>query len=220
MRIGLNEGLPWSTTDRIGFLVSAFGSAMGFSLLVASGGASSTINPVHAFPFMLTLLLLLNLPEFRIKRLGWYWQYVVCVGASVCSGTKDMALANDGLAMLTFIHLFMGALIFFTCRVNWWFLWDNPHRRTVAEKALASIFYTSIAPLGMVMGVYRLFGVGVEPITTTFVVEDENSTVLETTISDPALAEHARRMDAIRTAQAGVRPRPIVSDKDAISESI
>ena len=60
-------------------------------------------------------------------------------------------------------------------------------------------------------------------MTTQFVVDSANpdAAPLETIIEDPALAEHARRVGAIRAAQAGMgSSRKPSEDKDTVSESI
>jgi hypothetical protein len=117
-----------------------------------------------------------------------------------------------------------GFLIFVVYRVNWWFYWDVPSRRSVGQRLAASIFFTAIPPLGFAFGFWRLVArIGIHEPTTTFVVDTDapDAAPVEAIVEDPALEEHERRMNAIRAAQAGTGPgRTPTANKDSVSESI
>jgi hypothetical protein len=117
-----------------------------------------------------------------------------------------------------------GFLIFTTYRVNWWFYWDVPSRRTVGQRVAASIFFTALPWLGFAFGFWRLVArIAIHEPTTTFLVDADtpDAAPVEAIVEDPALEEHERRRSAIRAAQAGTGPTQSPSaNKDSVSESI
>jgi len=111
-------------------------------------------------------------------------------------------------------------LIFIGLRVHWWYLWDYPSRRSVVERVLGSIVYTTLYPLGWALGAARLIGIGVQTPPTEFVRTDFGR-VLETILRSPELDAHADRLSAVRSAQGGIEPgRTASAGKDAVSGSI
>jgi hypothetical protein len=239
MKLRLNQGIPWSNDELTAFGLAVFGTAILATVLMAitlpetvsnphwgPGQPSDIPNPDKktiplTFVYVVGALLLLNYSP--LKKQHGFFQYLACVVISMCAGVADLSFRRDGAVMVP-LHFFMGFLWFLVFRVNWWFWWDNPSRRTVLQRVAASIFFTVLAPLGLGLALWRLvFGMGVHDVTTTFVVDagDPHAPPLETIIEDPALAEHARRMEAIRTGQAGIGSgRTPSANKESVSGSI
>jgi hypothetical protein len=240
MKLRLNQGIPWSKDELTGFALAVFGSAVLASVLMAMIVPDTIVNPDAGpgrppvvsnpakknivpltFVYVAGALMLLNYSP--LKKLHGLVQYAACVIISMCVGVADLSFRRDGAAMVP-IHLVMGALWFLVFRVNWWFYWDNPSRRTLAHRVTASILFTAIPMLGLGMALWRLaFGMGVHDVTTTFIANSErpDREPLEAIIEDPALAQHEARMQAIRAGKAGFGSgRTSAADKDSVSESI
>jgi hypothetical protein len=171
---------------------------------------------------IMTLLGLFVLNASPAKKLHGFIQYLICAAAGAVLGRHEWAL--DGFVVSAMKAATYGVLIFTTYRVNWWFYWDVPSRRTVGQRVAASIFFTAIPPLGLAFGFWRLVArIGVHEPTTTFVVDADapDAAPVEAIVEDPALEEHQRRMSAIRAAQTGMGPaRTPCANKNSVSESI
>jgi hypothetical protein len=244
VRPRLNQSFPWSEEELGGFAVSAVAGSVLFALLYAwsQGPDAGTMmnphvpmgslaywiripDPTYVPPFavgLLTLLGLFVLNVSPVKRLHGFVQYLICAAAGAVLGRHEWAL--DGVVISAMKAATYGFLIFTVYRVNWWFYWDVPSRRSVAQRLAASTFFTAIPPLGLAIGFWRLvFCIGLHESTTTFVVSADKPTgaSVEAIVEDPALEEHERRMSAIRAAQAGTGPgRTPSANKDSVSESI
>ncbi len=227
MAMKLSETVPWSDEDWGGFAISVVIAPILFALLVSCSDGL-LMRPVYMGQIMFAGLVLMNSNPMR--RMGGAVQYLAC-----CVGVGVIRAASD--PKTTFFEFFFssaifGFLSFCLIRANWWFYWNNASRRTTLEKVLGSIFYTVLFPLGVVMGFCRLIGIGVEEPTTAFQPQPaatpttdtapaSTGSVLETILEDPALVAHARRIEMIRTAQAGRgAARQPSGDKEAASESI
>ncbi len=226
MAMKLSETVPWSDEDWGGFAISVVIAPILFALLV-SCAEGLLMRPAYMGLIMFGALIMMNSNPMR--RMSGSVQYLAC-----CVGVGVIRVASD--PRTTFFEFFFssavfGFLSFCLIRANWWFYWNNASRRTTLEKVLGSIFYTVLFPLGAVMGFCRLIGIGVEEPTTAFQPQPAPPTstttsaptgpVLETVLEDPALVEHARRIEMIRTAQAGGgAARQPSGDKEAASESI
>lgn len=178
-------------------------------------------DPHHTPPIVVGLLIfcaliLLNVPP--VKRLPGFVQYLVSVGISGVLNRRFFI--EDGIFMGLFLAACYGVVLFIVMRVNWWFYWDCPSNRSVTERMLRSIIYTGLPFVGLAMGFWRLLGLGVRAPTTALEVTPSGETI-ETIPESPALAEHARRMAAVRGAQAGTGTghRP-AENKDSVSGSI
>ena len=241
---GLSQSHPWTPQERSGFLWSVLLSALGFTLLLwMMTKSDATVCDPHSIPscsrrlpnpgyippqVMLPLNILFlaaaNTPNSPIKRLPGFVQYLcfipVVLGLLLYRHQADHEY--DGVFFPLFASSVLAAIAFLAVRVNWWFYWDYPSRRTILERALCSVFYTTIFPLGIVMGFYRLLGVGNRGSATDFIADKAApGGVLEIVPEEQALAEHARRMAAIRSIQAGTGSgRKPIQDKEAVSGSI
>ena len=244
MRLKLNQSIPWSEEETGGFAISAVLSSAVFWLvlrLVEEPTAGTMLNPhvpigspaykiripdpSYVPPFAMALMALLAiflLNASPVKRLPGLLQYLICCVAGGFIGHRGSP--ESGVVLSIIVAPVLGLVIFAVYRVNWWAWWDYPSRRTIGQRMLASIFFTGIPVLGVGFGVWRLvFGIGLHDVTTQFVADPAapNAKPLETIIEDPALADHARRIDAIRSAQAGVGTgRKSSGDKGTVSESI
>lgn len=185
--------------------------------LTINWGKQRIPDPSYVSPFLMTLLVFMGLlvMNFSVfKLLPGFLQYLICCGFGLWFTRYSIAL--DSYVLILIKALIYGGMIFILFRVNWWFYWDNPSRRTTLERMVLSILYTSMPLIGLPMGLYRLVGIGVEASTTEFIVDSEASGgVLEQVPPDPRVEEHARRVAAARN-QSRVNPR----NKDANSESI
>ena len=239
MALRLDQGIPWSKDETTGFALAVIGSGLLATMLMAmivpdmvsdpSSGLGRSVrnipNPDRekiplTFVFVAGALILLNYSP--LKKCHAALQSLACVGLSACAGVADMSFRRDGLAIVP-VHVAVGALWFLVFRVNWWFYWDNPSRRSIAQRVFASIVFTGIPILGLGLALWRLVcRIGVHEPTTTFAPADNpKSEFLETIIEDPALADHARRMRTIRSVKSGkLVPRHSLPDKDAVSGSI
>jgi hypothetical protein len=226
MAMKLSETVPWSDEDWGGFAISVVIAPILFALLVSCADGL-LMRPIHMGLIMFAGLVLMNSNPMR--RMGGAVQYLACaVGAGTIRAGSDPRTT----VFEFFIYgIIFGFFAFCLIRANWWFYWNNASRRTTLEKVLGSIFYTVLFPLGAVMGFCRLIGIGVEEPTTAFQPQPAPPTstttsapaanVLETILEDPALTEHARRIEMIRAAQAGRgAARQPSGDKEAASESI
>jgi hypothetical protein len=182
-------------------------------------------DPTYVPPFVVGILNLFGLILLNatpVKRLHGFVQCLICAAAGAVPGRHEWAL--DGIVINTMKAATYGFLIFTTYRVNWWFYWDVPSRRTLGERMAASIFFTALPWLGFAFGFWRLVArIGVHEPTTTFVVDADapNAAPVEAIVEDTALGEHERRMRAIRAAKAGVGPGRMPSaNKDSVSGSI
>lgn len=224
MVMKLSQTVPWSDEDLGGFAISIVIAPTLFALLM-SCAEGLLMRPVHMGMIMFAGLVVMNSNPMR-RMSGWV-QYLACsVGTGVLRAASD---PRTPVFELFFYSAILGFLAFCLIRVNWWFYWNNASRRTTLEKVWCSIFFTVLFPLGAVLGFCRLIGIGVEEPTTAFQPRPEPTTetsvpaahVLETILEDPALVEHARRIEMIRAAQAGRgAARQPSSDKEAASESI
>jgi hypothetical protein len=219
MRLKLNQSIPWSDEETGGFAISALLSSCLFSSLVW-GLEGLILNRFVMGILMLFGIGLLNTPP--VKRLPGFVQYLVCCGVA---GLLNALTDKYASGMSVFLSGVAGGFAAFcVLRVNWWFWWDYPTRRTIGQRIAASIFFTGIPFLGLGMAVWRLvFGIGQHDVTTQFVVDPAapGAKPLETIIEDPALEEHARRMTAIRAGQAGTGSgRMPAESKAETSESI
>lgn len=216
-RYRLSQSVPWSQNDRIGFLGACLGAGVSLTLLAHLINGPGEISEPKVFGYVAFSALGLNHPLSPIKRLHWSLQYAVCIGIVATLGSPKAT--DSGVLGAILFHTIIGACWFWVFRVNWWFYWDNPSRRTLFEKIAATILYTGIPVLGLVSGIIRAFGVGVLLPTTTFV--EQEGKVVEMLPEHPALAAHARRMEAIRAARSGSSSgRTTASNKDAVCGSI
>jgi hypothetical protein len=226
MAMKLSETVPWSDEDLGGFAISVVIAPILFALLV-SCSEGLLMRPVYMGLIMFAGLIVMNSNPMR--RMSGAVQYLACaVGAGTIRAGSDPRTT----VFEFFIYgIIFGFFAFCLIRVKWWFYWNNASRRTTLEKVLGSIFYTVLFPLGAVMGFCRLIGIGVEEPATAFQPQPAPPTstttsapaanVLETILEDPALSEHARRIEMIHTAQAGRgTARQPSRDKEAASESI
>jgi hypothetical protein len=240
----LSQSFPWSEEEIGGFAVSAVAGSVLFALLYAwmqEPDAGTMLNPhvpmgspayriripdpTYVPPYVVGILNLFGLILLNatpVKRLHGFVQFLICAAAGAVLGRHEWAL--DGIVLSTMKAAIYGSLIFITYRVNWWFYWDVPSRRTLGERMAASIFFTALPWLGFAFGFWRLVArIGVHEPTTTFVVDADapNAPAVEAIVEDPALEEHQRRMSAIRGAQTGMGPaRTPCANKDSVSESI
>jgi hypothetical protein len=244
---GLNQSHPWTKGETAYFGYSILFASLGFTLIywAVLEPSSATlcdpysvppcsrripdpgfITPGAMFPLVTLLLLAANAPFSPVKRLHAFVQYLVCVtavlGLLVYRHQSPYDHEYQGVFQWILACPIYGGLAFLVFRVNWWFYWDYPSRRSVAERAIWAILCTMLAPIGVAMGFYRLLGVGNNGATTEFLFEETTpSTFLEAIPEDPALAVHARRIEAIRSARAGTGTgRVFASEKDAVSGSI
>jgi hypothetical protein len=171
---------------------------------------------------ILNLFGLILLNATPVKRVHGFVQFLICAAAGAVLDRHDWAL--DRFVLSAMKAAIYGFLIFTTYRVNWWFYWDVPSRRTLGERMAASIFFTALPWLGLAFGFWRLVArIGVHEPTTTFVVNADapNAAPVEAIVEDTALGEHERRMRAVRAAKAGVGlGRMPSADKNNVSESI
>jgi hypothetical protein len=240
----LSQSFPWSEEEMGGFAVSAVVGSVLFALLYAwmqEPNAGTMLNPhvpmgspayqiripdpTYVPPFAvgaLTLLGLLLLNVSPVKRLHGFVQFLICAAAGAVLGRHEWAL--DGVVVSAMKAATYGFLIFSVYRVNWWFYWDVPSRRTVGQRVAASIFFTAIPPLGLAFGFWRLVArIGVHEPITTFVVDADapGAPPVEAIVEDPALDKHEHRMRTIRAAQAGKGSgRTASANKEEVSESI
>ena len=236
----LSQSVPKSQEELGGFAISITISAVLFTLFctwVAGPDAGTMINPHvptgspaykiripdpnYTHPVVVGLLIfcaliLLNVPP--VKRLPGFVQYLVSVGISGVLNRRFFI--EEGIFLGLFGAVCFGFVLFVVMRVNWWFYWDCPSNRSVAERMLRSIIYTGLPFVGLAMGFWRLLGLGVRAPTTALELTASGETI-ETIPESPALAEHARRMAAVRSAQtgAGTGRRP-AENKDSVSGSI
>jgi hypothetical protein len=244
MTLRLSQSFPWSEEEMGGFAISAVAGSVLFALLYAwmqEPDAGTMLNPhvpmgspayriripdpTYVPPFVVGILILFGLILLNatpVKRLHGFVQFLICAAAASVLGRHEWAL--DGFVVSAMKATIYGFLIFTTYRVNWWFYWDVPSRRTLGERMAASIFFTALPWLGFAFGFWRLVArIGVHEPTTTFVVDDDtpNAVPVEAIVEDAALEEHERRMRAIRAGQAGRGPgRTPSAKKDCVSESI
>jgi hypothetical protein len=240
----LSQSFPWSEEEIGGFAVSAVAGSVLFALLYAwaqGPDAGTMVNPhvpmgspayriripdpTYVPPLavgVLTLLGLFVLNASPVKKLHGFVQFLICAAAGAVLGRHEWAL--DGIVISTMKAATYGLLIFVVYRVNWWFYWDVPSRRSVGQRLAASIFFTAIPPLGFAFGFWRLVArIGIHEPTTTFVVDADapDAAPVEAIVEDPTLEEHDRRMSAIRAAQVGMGPgRTPSANKDSVSGSI
>jgi hypothetical protein len=240
----LSQSFPWSEEEIGGFAVSAVAGSVLFALLcvwMQEPDAGTMLNPhvphnspayqiripdpTYVPPFVVGILNLIGLILLNatpVKRLHGFVQFLICAAAGAVLGRHEWA--RDGFVVSATKAATYGFLIFTTYRVNWWFYWDVPSRRTLGERMAASIFFTALPWLGFAFGFWRLVArIGVHEPTTTFVVDADapDAAPVEAIVEDAALDEHERRMRAIRAAKVGVSPGRIPSaDKDSVSESI
>lgn len=236
----LSQSFPWSEEEMGGFAVSALAGSVMFALMqepnagtmmnphVPLGSPAYWIripDPTYMPPFAVGALILLGLLLLNVssvKKLHGFVQFLICAATGAVLGRHEWAL--DGIMVSTMKAATYGVLIFTTYRVNWWFYWDVPSRRTLGERIAASIFFTALPWLGFAFGFWRLVArIGIHEPTTTFLVDGDapNATPVEAIIEDPALEEHERRTSAIRAAKAGRGPGRIPSsNKESVSESI
>jgi hypothetical protein len=240
----LSQSFPWSEEEIGGFAVSAVAGAVLFALLYAwmqEPDAGTMLNPhvpmgspayriripdpTYVPPYVVGILNLFGLILLNatpVKRLHGFVQFLICAAAGAVLGRHEWA--RDGFVVSAIKAGTYGFLIFTTYRVNWWFYWDVPSRRTLGERIAASIFLTALPWLGFAFGFWRLVArIGVHEPTTTFVVDADapNAPAVEAVIEDAALEEHERRMRAIRAAHAGVGTgRTSSANKDSVSGSI
>lgn len=227
MTMKLSETVPWSEEDLGGFAISVVVAPILFSLLMSCVDGL-LMHPLYMGLIMFAGLIVMNSNPMR-RMSGWV-QYLACA-----VGVGIICAASDPKTTVFEVFLYgavCGFLAFCLIRANWWFYWNNASRRSTLEKVLGSVFYTTLYPLGAVMGFHRLIGMGVEEPTTAFqpqpaaqptsgTTPTPAESVLETILEDPALAAHARRVEMIRTAQAGHgAARQRSGDKEAASESI
>jgi hypothetical protein len=247
-RFRLSQSNPKSQEELGGFAISIVVSAILYAVVYAwIGGpdAGTMLNPHAPYgspeykikipdpdyisPIMVGLLMSGALILFNaspIKRLSGFVQYLVCVLIASALNWHHFNI-HQGFFMRIILSVIIGGtsgfLLFTTIRVNWWFYWDHPSRRSPTEKMLCSIFYTVLSPLGFAMGLYRLLGVGVATPTTRFIVDSDHpdAAPLETIRENPALLTHAERVNAVRSAQAGAGSgRTASADKESVSGSI
>jgi hypothetical protein len=240
----LSQSFPWSEEEIGGFAVSALVGSVLFELLYAwmqEPDAGTMLNPhvpmgspayriripdpTYVPPFVVGILNLFGLILLNatpVKRLHGFVQFLICAAAASVLGRHEWAL--DGIVLSTMKAAIYGSLIFITYRVNWWFYWDVPSRRTLGERMAASIFFTALPWLGFAFGFWRLVArIGVHEPTTTFVVDADapDAAPVEAIVEDAALEEHERRMRAVRAARSGMGPGSTPSaNKAFVSESI
>jgi hypothetical protein len=240
----LSQSFPWSEEELGGFAVSAVVGSVLFALLYAwmqEPNAGTMLNPyvpmgspayqiripdpTYVPPFAVGALILLGLLLLNaspVKRLRAFVQFLICAAAGAVLGRHEWAL--DGVVISTMKAATYGFLIFTTYRVNWWFYWDVPSRRTLGERIAASIFFTALPWFGLAFGFWRLVaGMGIHEPTTTFVVDADapDAAPVEAIVEDPAIEEHERRMGAIRAEQTGRGSgRTPSSNKESVSASI
>jgi hypothetical protein len=231
MSYRLHQSIPMSPTERLHFMVAMFVSAILIWLLFVLIDAPSTMRDPHALsgdrhatipdpsyvpPYLVGLLslgMIFILNQTPVKRLHGTLQYAICCCVGLFLTRHSLVEDRSGLILIK--GLFYGLALFSLFRVNWWFYWDNPSRRTPRERMFNSIFWTGLMPLfGLALGLYRLIGVGVEEPTTQFVADGKTG-VVEQIPPDPALAEHKRRMDAVKAMG-----RTRAADKDIRSETV
>ncbi len=217
----LNQAMPWSRQDLYGFIAASVGSGILLTVIAEiTVGADRPISASYVLAFGMGIPVLLNAPTMPFKSLPWQAQWFACWIISMVGVTvKDVTFAGSAIGFLL-AHALMGTFLFLIFRVNWWYHWDNPSRRTLGEKIVLSIFHTGIPVFGLAMGFWRLVGIGVQAPTTVFETSASGDTV-ETIPENPALAEHARRKAAVRAGQTGAGTgRTGAENKDAISQSI
>ena len=240
-RFKLSQTHPWTEDESAGFVCAVLVSSVLFALFMwwieppDSGfihnphvvGNQMMPDPGYHSPVVICALmfgglLLFNAPP--IKRLHGFFQYLICVGvASFLSRNADAPYSPGLFDLIAFRGTVYGFFMFCWMRANWWFLWDYPSRRGIAERILCSIFYTTIFPLGLAMGFARLAGIGVNEPTTQFVVDPDHpdAAAVEQIPDNPALIAHANRVNAVRSTRAGIGAgRTVSADKDAVSGSI
>src|SRR5665213_2312414 len=189
----LSQSHPWSEEDVGGFALAVMISSVTFALVywwltpaIDLRYESPYMSPVGVGALMMVGLILLNASP--IKYLPGFFQYLICAGAvGFLSRNADGGLGH-GLDWfsLSLRGIVGGMMIFLGLRVHWWFLWDHPSRRPVAERVLSSIFYTTIYPLGWALGAAWLIGVGVQTPTTE-IVRTDSGHLLETIPRNPLL---------------------------------
>jgi hypothetical protein len=240
----LSQSFPWSEEEMGGFAVSAVAGSVLFALLYAwmqEPNAGTMLNPhvpmgspayriripdpTYVPPFVVGILNLFGLIVLNATPVKWlhgFVQFLICAAAGAVLGRHEWAL--DGIVISTMKAATYGFLIFVVYRVNWWFYWDVPSRRSVGQRLAASILFTTLPWLGFAFGFWRLVArIGVHEPTTTFVVDADapNAAPVEAIVEDPALEEHEGRMNAIRAGRAGAGPgRTTSANKDSVSESI
>lgn len=240
----LSQSFPWSEEEIGGFAVSAVAGSVLFALLcvwmqepdagtmlnphVPMGSPAYRIripDPTYVPPIVVGILNLFGLVLLNatpVKRLHGFVQFLICAAAGAVLGRHEWV--RDGFLGSAMKAAIYGFLIFTTYRVNWWFYWDVPSRRTLGERIAASIFFTALPWLGLAFGFWRLVArIGVHKPTTTFVVDADapDAVPVEAIVEDAALEEHERRMSAIRGAQAGMGTgRTPTANKESVSESI
>jgi hypothetical protein len=218
MRLKLSQSIPWSQEELGGFAISAVLSAALFGVMaLICGGPKPFFMGLGA----LLAILLLNVSPF--KKLPGFIQFLACCAAAAYINRHNEDLGGSAFSLIA-ASIAYGFVFFAVFRVNWWVWWDYPSRRTIGQRMAASIFFTGIPFLGLGLGVWRLvLGIGQHDVTTQFIVDQAtpNAKPLETIIEDPALAEHARRMEAIRAARTGMGVgRVAPADKAQASGSI
>lgn len=192
----LNESIPLDEEDLGAMALAIMISSTLYGLLVWWGSIGSTSpTPIWMFgPGMFLLLSMFNLTP--ISRLPGKLQYLFAVVVTFFMHvlTHPINFVGDFLAAI-FIAFFVGFFLFTGVRVNWWFLWQNTSARTRNEKFLTSIIFTVLFPLGMVMGMWRLWGVGRNEATTEYV--SGVGGIFEVLPENPELAQHKARREAI-----------------------
>lgn len=238
MKPRLSDSFPWSQEEIGGFAIAAVLAPALFALVLAAvlppeagtmcdpysiPSCSRRIpDPSYVSPWALGCMIfatILALNVSPVKKLPGPLQYLVCIGIGALVTSRA-----DAKGVMLLVHAVVaGSAMFLMLRVNWWFWWDVPSRRSVGQRVVASICFTGLPILGLGLSVWRLvFGVGIHDVTTQFAqASDQTGRLLETIIEDPALAEHARRMEAIRMGQSGIGPGRKPSEaKATVSESI
>jgi hypothetical protein len=188
----LSQSFPWSDAERGGFAVSAVAGSVLFALLYAwiqepnagtmmnphvpLGSAAYWIripDPTYMPPFAVGALILLGLLLLNVspvKKLHGFVQFLICTAGGAALDRREWGL--DGFVISTMKAATYGFLIFTTYRVNWWFYWDVPSRRTLGERIAASIFFTALPWFGLAFGFWRLVArIGVHEPTTTFLID-------------------------------------------------
>jgi len=168
----LSQSFPWSEEELGGFAVSAVVGSVLFALLYAwmqEPDAGTMLNPhvpmgspayriripdpTYVPPFVVGILNLFGLILLNatpVKRLHGFVQFLICAVAAAVLGRHEWAL--DGVGVSAIKAAIYGFLIFTTYRVNWWFYWDVPSRRTLGERMAASIVFTALPWLGFAFG--------------------------------------------------------------------
>ena len=217
--MALSEQIPLPDEDRGAMYIAMVFSALFYGLIMWWGdvmnyypGREAPIPSWMFFPGMLVLLVVFNLTP--LARLSGWTQYVcmtvVMFGVLLFRETPAFI---GGWAALATGSLVVGLFAFCAIRVNWWFLWQNTSARTLNERFWGSILYTSIFPLGMVMGFYRLLGVGRNEATTEFVTVGGKQ--FEALPENPELAQHKARREAIAKGR-----QMVAMNKDDISGTL